>query len=95
MKVSPLEDRIIVEQLEESEKTTSGLIVPGKNIQNLKKGTVIAIGPGRILDTGEAVPSELKVGGLVFYPKHLAVEIPETKYAIIREKDIIARIEEE
>jgi len=97
MKVKPLHDRVLVRPLEEEEeKSKGGIIIPDTAKEKPQKGEVVAIGEGRILDSGEKVPMCVKVGDKVIYGKYAGTEvkIDGDKYLVMREDDIYAIIEE-
>ncbi len=97
MKVKPLHDRVLVKPFEEEEeKTSGGIIIPDTAKEKPQKGEVVAVGDGRILDSGEKVPMCVKVGDKVLYGKYAGTEvkIEGEKYLVMREDDIYAIIEE-
>lgn len=90
--MQPLFDKIIIE-LKEVEKTTlSGLVLPDSNNQKSNQGTVIAVGPGRMLDNGQVVPVSVAVGQTVLFNKFAGSEatVNGREYLIVAEKDILA-----
>ncbi len=97
MKVKPLHDRVLVKPFEEEEeKTSGGIIIPDTAKEKPQKGEVVAVGDGRILDSGEKIPMCVKVGDRVLYGKYAGTEvkIEGEKYLVMREDDIYAIIEE-
>ncbi len=97
MKVKPLHDRVLVKPFEEEEeKSSGGIIIPDTAKEKPQKGEVVAVGDGRILDSGEKVPMCVKVGDKVIYGKYAGTEIKieGEKYLVMREDDIYAIIEE-
>ena len=95
MKLRPLEDRVVVKQMEAEEKTSGGIILPDTAKEKPQIAEVIAIGPGKILDNGETSKMNLKKKDKVLYGKYAGndVEIDGEKYVIIRESDILGIIE--
>ncbi len=93
--ITPLDDRVLVEQSEAEEKTAGGIVLPDTAKEKPQRGTVRAIGPGRLLDNGERGDMSVKVGDEVFYAKYAGteVEINGEKMQIMRESDILAVIE--
>ncbi|MBN1490350.1 MAG: co-chaperone GroES [Phycisphaerae bacterium] len=93
-KIRPLDDRILVEQAEAEEKTAGGIVLPDAAKEKPQRGTVKALGPGKLLDSGERGTMNVKVGDEVFYGKYSGtnVEIEGTKYVILREADVLAVI---
>ena len=92
MKLKPLGDRLIVKAVEEEETTASGIVLPDTAKEKPQEGIVEAIGTGRILDTGQKVPMELKVGDRVLYAKYAGNEfkLEDVEYLIVSEKDVLA-----
>jgi len=95
LKIKPLDDRIVVEQCEAEEKTAGGIVLPDTAKEKPQRGTVVATGPGKLLDSGERGQMSVKVGDEVFYGKYAGsdVEIDRKKYVILRENDVLAIIE--
>lgn len=92
MNVKPLADRIIIRPLEAEEKTAGGIIIPDAAKEKPMKGEVVAVGPGKIADTGAKVEMSLKVGDKVLYGKYSGTEIAidGSDYLIMRESDVLA-----
>jgi len=88
----PLADRVVVKPLEREEVTKSGIVLPDTAKEKPQEGIVEAIGTGRILDNGQKVPMELKVGDKVLYAKYAGNEfkLDDIEYLIISEKDVLA-----
>jgi len=95
VKIKPLDDRILVEQGEAEEVTAGGIVLPDAAQEKPQRGKVIAVGPGRLLDSGERGKPSVKVGDEVFYGKYAGsdVEVDGNKYVILKENDILAIIE--
>ncbi len=95
MKVRPLHDRLIVQRLEEEEKTKGGIIIPDTAKEKPIEGKVIAVGAGKINKDGKKVPLEMKKGDRVLYAKYggTEVKIDGEEYLIMKEDDILAIIE--
>jgi chaperonin GroES len=95
MKVRPLHDRLIVQRLEEEEKTKGGIIIPDTAKEKPIEGKVIAVGAGRIKKDGTKMPLEVKKGNRVLYAKYAGTEvkIDGEEYLIMKEDDILAIIE--
>ncbi len=95
MKIKPLDDRIVVEQHEAEEKTAGGIVLPEQAKEKPQRGTVVAAGPGKILDSGNRGPLSVKVGDEVFYAKYAGtdVEISGKQFTVLRENDVLAIIE--
>lgn len=92
MKLKPLGDRVVVKPIEQEEKTAGGIVLPDTAKEKPQHGEVLAVGTGKLLDNGERVPLEVKVGDKVLYAKYGGTEVKldgET-YLIMRESDILA-----
>jgi chaperonin GroES len=94
MKLEPLDDRVIVTQMEAETKTKGGIVLPDTAKEKPQKGTVIAAGPGRVADDGKRIPMTVKKGDKVIYAKYggMEVEADGKEYMILRESDILAKI---
>lgn len=90
--VKPLADRVLVEPLEQEETTPSGLVLPDTAKEKPQEGKVLAVGPGRLLDSGERAPMEVKANDRVLFAKYAGTEIKkdDKKYLLLSEKDILA-----
>ncbi len=94
MKIKPLSDRVVIQPLEAEEKTSGGIYLPDTAKEKPQMGKVVAVGPGKIADTGELIKLEVKVGDKVLYGKYSGtdVTIEGKDYLIVRESDILAII---
>jgi chaperonin GroES len=92
MNLRPLGDRVVVKPVEREEKTKSGILLPDTAKEKPQEGIVEAVGTGRILDSGQKVPMELKVGDKVLYGKYSGTEITleGDQVLILRETDVLA-----
>ncbi len=93
MKLQPLSDRIIIKPLEAQEKTKGGIILPDTAKEKPQEGKVVAVGHGKVLDSGEVRKPEVKVGDVVLYGKYSGTEVTTKEgeeYLIVREEDILA-----
>ncbi|HEY6115392.1 MAG TPA: co-chaperone GroES [Candidatus Dormibacteraeota bacterium] len=92
MNLRPLGDRVVVKPVEREEKTKSGILLPDTAKEKPQEGIVEAVGTGRILDNGQKVPMELKVGDKVLYAKYAGNEfkLDDVEYLIVSEKDVLA-----
>lgn len=95
MKFKPLRDRVLVRYSSEEEKTAGGLFIPDAAKEKPQKGTVIAVGPGRVTDDGKRQAMEIKVGETVLFDKYSGskIRIDDEEYLIIREEDILGIVE--
>ncbi|MFH1867976.1 MAG: co-chaperone GroES [Candidatus Omnitrophota bacterium] len=91
-KVQPLGDRILIKPLEALEKTKGGIIVPDTAKEKPQEGKVVAVGKGKVLESGKTEPVEVKVGDKVLYGKYSGTEIKVDgdDHLIVREEDILA-----
>ena len=91
-KLVPLGDRVVVKPQPAEEKTKSGIVLPDAAKERPQEGTIVAVGTGRVLDNGQKVPLEVKVGDKVIYSKYggSEVKIDNEEYIILTEKDILA-----
>ncbi|NLE02251.1 MAG: co-chaperone GroES [Fibrobacter sp.] len=92
MKVKPLADRVIIRPLEAETKTAGGIIIPDNAKEKPMQGEVIAVGPGKVADSGQKIDMNLKEGDKVLYGKYSGTEvsIEGTDYLIMRESDVLA-----
>ena len=90
--LKPLGDRVVVKVVEAEEKTKGGIILPDTAKDRPQEGEVVAVGSGRVLDNGQRVALEVKVGDLVVFSKYggTEVKIEEDEYLVVRENDILA-----
>ena len=95
MKLKPLDDRIVIKQSEAEEKTSGGIILPDSAKEKPQIGTVVAVGPGKLLDDGKRSQMSVKIKDEVFYSKYLGndVEIDGQKYVILRESDVLGIVQ--
>ena len=92
IKLTPLEDKIIVKQAEAETQTASGLFIPDNAKEKPQQGEVLAVGPGRRDDKGERIPMDVKVGDKVLYSKYGGTEVhyQGEDYLIVAARDILA-----
>ncbi|GMB10163.1 chaperonin GroES [Thermolongibacillus altinsuensis] len=92
--LKPLGDRVVIELIQTEEKTASGIVLPDTAKEKPQEGKVIAVGPGRVLDSGERVTPEVKVGDRIIFSKYAGTEVKYEgkEYLILRESDILAVI---
>ena len=94
MAIQPLGDRIVIKPLEQEEEKVGGIIIPDTAKEKPQEGEIIAVGPGRILDSGERQAPSVAVGDKVLYGKYSGTEIKYggEDYLIVREDDILAKL---
>lgn len=92
MSIKPLGDRVVIKFVPNEEKTKSGIVLPDTAKEKPQQGEVIAVGPGKVLESGQVVPLEVKVGDRVVYSKFAGTEIKldGEEYLVISERDILA-----
>ena len=92
MKIKPLSDRVVVKPEAAEEKTASGIILPDTAKEKPQEGKVVAVGPGKISDSGNAMKMTVKVGDKVLYGKYSGTEVTvgNEEYLIMKENDIFA-----
>ncbi|MEA3367590.1 MAG: co-chaperone GroES [Planctomycetota bacterium] len=95
MKIEPLEDRVVVEPLEAEETTKGGIVLPDTAKEKPQQGKVIAVGPGKTLESGERAEPAVKKGDTVVYAKYggTEIEVDGEEYMILRESDLLAIVE--
>jgi len=95
MKVRPLHDRVLVKRMEEEKTSPGGIVIPDTAAEKPIKGEVIAIGNGKILDSGEVRKLDVKVGDKVLFGKYSGTEVKVEgdEYVVMREDDIMAVLE--
>jgi len=96
MGLKPLGDRVVVKPLSREEVTKSGIVLPDTAKEKPQEGTVVAVGPGRVLDNGQRVTVELKDGDRVLFAKYAGTEFKreDEELLILSEKDILAVVTE-
>lgn len=94
--IRPLHDRVLVERIEEEQKTAGGIIIPDSAKEKPIQGRVIATGPGARDDAGKLVPLDVKAGDVVIFAKWAGTEvkIDGKELLVMKESDIIAIVEE-
>ncbi len=94
MNIKPLGDRVVVKPIAQEEKTKSGIVLPDTAKEKPQQGEVLAVGTGKLLENGQRVPVEVKVGDKVIYSKYAGTEIKlnDEEVLILGERDILAII---
>ena len=95
MKLLPLADRVVLKQSTPEEKTKSGIILTSQSQEKPQQATVIAVGPGEMVD-GKKVEMTVKVGDVVVYSKYAGseVKLEDEEYIIVKQSDILAIVEQ-
>lgn len=94
IKIRPLDDRVVVEPLAAEETTAGGIVLPDAAQEKPQRGTVVAVGPGRLLDNGNRGELSISVGDEVIYGKYGGsdIEVDGDDVKILRESDILAKV---
>lgn len=92
-KIRPLYDRILVERVQEDEKTPGGLVIPATAKEKAQIGKVLAVGAGKLTTEGKVMPLSVKVGDKVFFSKYAGTEADDL-HLIIREEDVLGIVEQ-
>jgi len=95
MKIRPLHDRVVVKRTEEDTTSAGGIVIPDSASEKPSKGEVIAVGNGKVLDSGEVRALDLKVGDKVLFGKYSGTEVKveSEDLLVMREDDIMAIID--
>lgn len=95
MNLKPLQDRILVQRVEEEKTTKGGIIIPDTAKEKPAEGKVIAVGSGKVADDGKRISMEIKVGDRILFGKYAGTEvkIEGEEYLIMREDDVLGVIE--
>ena len=91
MKIKPMNDRVLVQRVEEEQKTAGGIFIPDTAKEKPQEGKVIAVGPGKLGDDGKRVPAEVKVGDRILFSKYAGneIQIDGVEHIFMREEDIL------
>ena len=92
MKIRPLHDRVVIKRTEEDSTSAGGIVIPDSASEKPSKGEVMAVGNGKVLDSGEIRALDLKVGDKVLFGKYSGTEIKvdDDDFLVMREDDIMA-----
>ena len=95
MKIRPLQDRVIVKRVQKEEKTKGGIIIPDTAKEKPQEGKVIAVGKGKVDDTGKLRPLDVKAGDRILFGKYSGseIKIDGEEHLILREDDILGVLE--
>ena len=94
VKLNPLADRVVVKPLEEKEQKKGCIIIPDTAKEKPQEGKVVAVGPGKVAESGERIAPEVKKGDRVLYGKYSGTEVTVDgeELLILRESDILATV---
>jgi len=95
MKIRPLHDRVIVRRMEEERTTAGGIVIPDSATEKPMQGEVIAVGNGKITDSGELRPLDVKAGDKILFGKYAGTEVKMEgeELLVMREEDIMGVVE--
>ncbi|MEJ2668463.1 MAG: co-chaperone GroES [Deinococcales bacterium] len=95
MTLKPLGDKVVVEVIDEPQTTASGIVLPDTAKEKSQRGKVLAVGPGKVLDSGEREPMEVKVGDVVVFAKYGGTEVNlgSRELMILSQRDIHAVVD--
>ena len=90
--IKPLEDRIVIKQVEAEQTTASGLVIPDSAKEKPQEGEVVFVGPGRVDDNGNRIPVDSARGGRVIYSKYGGTEVKfgVDEYLVLSARDVLA-----
>ncbi|HQU30397.1 MAG: co-chaperone GroES [Planctomycetia bacterium] len=93
--IRPLDDRVVIEPMEAEEKTAGGIVLPDTAKEKPMKGKIVAVGDGKMLENGKRAELLVKKGDKVLYGKYAGTEVAVDgkEYLVMRESDILAKIE--
>ena len=94
MKIRPLQDRVVVKRQDEETTSAGGIVLPGSATEKPQQGEVVAVGNGKLLDSGEVRPLDVKVGDTILFGKYSGTEVSVDgeELLVMREDDITAII---
>jgi len=94
MKLKPLDDRVLIEPLEAEETSAGGIVLPDAAKEKPQRGTIVAAGPGKLLDDGSRAPMAVGEGDTVVYGRYAGSEVTldGVDYKILRESEILAKV---
>jgi chaperonin GroES len=94
-KIRPLSDKIVVKLIDETQQSSGGIFIPDSAREKPQKGEVLAVGPGKVLDSGSREEMEVKVGDIVLFGKFSGsdVKIDNVEYKILSVKELLGVIE--
>jgi chaperonin GroES len=94
MQLKPLDDRVVIQPLDAEQTTAGGIVLPDSAQEKPQRGKVVAVGPGRLLESGERSAITLSIGDEVLFGKYggTEIEVEGEEVKILRESDILAKI---
>lgn len=93
--LKPIGDRVVIELVQEAPTTRGGIVLPDSAKEKPRRGKVVAVGSGKLLENGTRVPMDLKVGDVILFAKYGGdtFELEGTEYTILNERDVLGVIE--
>ena len=90
--IKPLEDRIVIKQVEAEQTTASGLVIPDSAKEKPQEGEVVAVGPGRVDDNGNRIPLDINVGDVVIFSEFGGTEVKYggDEFLVLSARDVLA-----
>src|SRR5450432_3079978 len=94
VRLRPLDDRVVVEPQEAEERTAGGIVLPDTAKEKPQRGTVVSVGPGKLLDNGNRGQLSVGIGDVVIYGKYSGsdIEVSGKDVKILRESEILAKV---
>ena len=94
LNLKPLDDRLVVQPSDATEKTAGGILLPDSAKQKPQQGKVVAVGPGKLSETGTRLPLAVAIGDLVLFGKYAGsdVEVSTVEYKILRESELLGKL---
>ena len=94
--IIPIRNRLVVKKIEDDNKTKSGLVLSDDTKERPTKGTVLAVGEGKLNDNGTLIPMVIKVGDTILYPKYSGhpAKVDKEEYLILDEDEVLAVLKE-
>lgn len=95
IKIRPLHDRVVIQRQEEEQVTKGGIVIPDTAKEKPVRGKVVAIGKGKLLESGDVRPLDVQVGNIVLFGKYAGTEVKvdDQEYLVMREDDIMGVVE--
>ncbi len=95
MNIRPLHDRVVIKRMEEERTSPGGIVIPDSAAEKPIKGEVVAVGHGKVLESGERRPLDLKTGDKVLFGKYAGTEVKVDgeELLVMREDDVMAVLE--
>jgi chaperonin GroES len=94
VRLRPLDDRVVVEPQEAEERTSGGIVLPDTAKERPQRGSIVSVGPGKLLDNGSRGKLSVEIGDVVIYGKYSGtdIEVAGKDVKILRESDILAKV---